>query len=262
MIDLIHRYEAGGTLTQTSETFTAKPFKHLVLWPTLRSTNQDSLLYNSNAEVVAPGVRVSPTTSCGSGTPACKLNINDSDHSYFSVWTDSSLHQTNYIWQNFTNGNHVIFMDPYTVFNSGGGRNNCASPVLGICPSPLTTPGSYLQLIRLNMGYAATYGNVKMNLSRDTPLTSLSSTNQILGSNTATRFEFLVYNPVAGSFTVNLSTQNGQTMHVQWLNPTTGAITNSADYTATSSGAQSFTPPGGFTADSVLYLVDINGGPQ
>ena len=55
---------------------------------------------------------IAPTTSCGSGTPACKVNVNDSDHSYFGMWNSSAQVNRNFAWENFTNGNQVAFMDP------------------------------------------------------------------------------------------------------------------------------------------------------
>ena len=42
----------------------------------------DATIYDSDADWVAPSIRVSPASSCGAGKPACKVNINDSDHSY------------------------------------------------------------------------------------------------------------------------------------------------------------------------------------
>src|SRR6266446_4046230 len=59
MISLIHTYEAG------------KPAQHPVGFPYVTGAS-DSLLYNSDADWVAPGARISPTSSCGSGTPACR----------------------------------------------------------------------------------------------------------------------------------------------------------------------------------------------
>ena len=41
----------------------------------------DTSLNNSIADFVNPNAALSPTTSCGTGTPRCKVNINDSDHS-------------------------------------------------------------------------------------------------------------------------------------------------------------------------------------
>jgi hypothetical protein len=42
----------------------------------------DSVIYNSDADWVAPYVEVLPASSCGTGKFTCKVNINDSDHSY------------------------------------------------------------------------------------------------------------------------------------------------------------------------------------
>jgi hypothetical protein len=261
MVDLLHKYEGGGTLTQTGEVFTAKTFQHPVLNATTQDLASDSFLYNSNAESAAPAARFSPTSSCGTGTPLCKVNINDSDHSYFGIWNDTQLTQRSYVWNNATNGAGIVFMDPYVIFNSGGNRNTCASPVLGVCPAPITTAGSYQMGIRLNMGYVNQFLNGKMNLTSTTVQHSLCSTSQCLATNTGSNFEFIVYSPSTSAFTVNLSAQNSKAMKVQWLDPVTGTITNAANYTATSSTSQSFTPPGTLTSDAVLYLVDVNGGP-
>ena len=91
MINLIHIYETG------------KPLQHPVGLPWYN--NGDTVLYNSNADWVAPSARISPTSSCGSGTPQCKVNINDSDHSYYGMWNDSAQTNRNYVWENFGNGN-------------------------------------------------------------------------------------------------------------------------------------------------------------
>ena len=50
----------------------------------------DTVLYNSNADWVSPQVKVSPVLSCGDGMPACKVNINDSDHSYWEMWSEAA----------------------------------------------------------------------------------------------------------------------------------------------------------------------------
>ena len=91
MINLIHTYETG------------KPLQHPVGLPWYN--NGDTVLYNSNADWVAASARISPTSSCGSGTPQCKVNINDSDHSYYGMWNDSAQTNRNYVWENFGNGN-------------------------------------------------------------------------------------------------------------------------------------------------------------
>src|SRR5947207_2921520 len=74
-ISHIRAYESG------------KPHQHSIGYAALIGPgSSDMALYNSNADWVAPSVRISPATSCGSGIPACKVNINDSDHSYWEMW--------------------------------------------------------------------------------------------------------------------------------------------------------------------------------
>src|SRR5437899_2998616 len=237
MISLIHSYEAG------------KPAQHPVGFPFVTGTS-DSLLYNSNADWVAPGAKISPTSSCGSGTPACKVNINDSDHSYFGMWNDSAQVNRNYVWENFTNGNSVMFMDPYVIYWTSGNRNLCPSPSNGVCSGP----DSRWNNLRDNLGYTLTYAN-KMDLAKMTPQPSLSSTGYCLADNVAVGAEYLVYAPNGGSITVNLSATT-RTLNVEWFNPTSGAITTGGTI-AGGSANQSFTPP--FSRDALRYLVDVAG---
>ena len=70
-----------------------------------------------------PQTRISPDTSCGNGKPTCKVNVNDSDHSYFGMWNDTPQENRNYAWQNFMTGNQVLFMDPYALYYPREGRN-------------------------------------------------------------------------------------------------------------------------------------------
>jgi len=236
MITLIRTYEGG------------KPTQHPVGFPSLDvSGSSDSTLYNSNADWVAPKVKVSPTSSCGSGSPACKVNINDSDHSYFGMWNDSAQTNRSYIWENFTNGGQILFMDPYEVYWSNGNRNLCPNPVNGVCNGPDTRWNNF----RDNMGYTLTYAN-KMNLLAMTPQPTLSSTGFCLANAAATGAEYLIYAPMGGTFTTDLSA-TGNTLNVEWFNPATGAKT-SAGTVAGGSSSQSFNPP--FAGDAVLYLVD------
>ena len=239
MITLIHTYEAG------------KPFQHPVGYPTLNvSGASDATLYNSDADWVAPVARISPTSSCGSGTPACKVNINDSDHSYFGMWNDSAQTNRNYVWENFANGNQVIFMDPYLIYWSSGNRNLCQSPTNGVC----TGPDSRWNNMRDNLGYTVNYAN-KMDLLKMTPQGGLSSTGYCLAQTPSVGAEYLVYAPSGGTFTVNLSATT-RALNVEWLNPATGATTAGAAISGGST-AQSFTAP--FSGDAVLYIVDALG---
>jgi len=73
LISLTRSYEAG------------KPRQHPIGYGVLSDNNEATIL-NSDADWIAPAARISPTASCGRGHPACKVNINDSDHSYFGMW--------------------------------------------------------------------------------------------------------------------------------------------------------------------------------
>ena len=239
MISLIRSYEAG------------KPLQHPIGYPTLDvSGSSDATLYNSNADWVAPKARISPTSSCGSGTPSCKVNINDSDHSYFGMWNDSAQTNRNFIWENFTQGDSVMFMDPYVIYWTNGSRNLCSSPVNGVCNAPDTRWNNF----RDNMGYMLSYANSKLDLLKITPQGNLSSTGYCLADNVATGAEYLVYAPSGGSFSVNLSATT-RVLNVEWLDPSTGTISPAG--TVSGGSTLSFTPP--FSGDAVLYLVDSNG---
>jgi hypothetical protein len=212
----------------------------------------DTTLFNSDADWVAGNSKISPTTSCGSGTPHCKVNVNDSDHPYFGMWNESAQDNRNYAWENFTNGNQVVFMDPYVVHYAREGRNLCASPTNGICSAPDTR----LENFRNTLGDILRYSR-KLNLSNVLPRGSLTSTSNCLAQTPSVGAEYLVYAPNGGSFTVNLSAMsNSRTLNVEWFNPSTGVTTTASPIPAGSS-SQSFTPP--FAGDAVLYLVDTAG---
>ena len=82
---------------------------------------------------MAPNSTISPTGPAEAGHPACKVNVNDSDHSYFGTWKDTPQQNRNYVWKNFMTGNQVLFMDPYLVYYPRENRNMCVSPTNGIC---------------------------------------------------------------------------------------------------------------------------------
>ena len=226
-----------------------KPLKHPIGYG-VKSDSEDAALYNSNADWVAPAVRISPISSCGSGTPACKVNINDSDHSYFGqMWKDSDRDNRNFFWKNFAGGNSVVFMDPYTVYYPRENRNLCASPLNGICSGV----DKRWDNVRATMGYIRSYAD-RMNLVAMTPRPSLSSTGVALANTAAVDSELLVYSPYGGGFSVNLS-HTTRTLSVEWLNPATGVKT-AAGTVRGGSASQAFNPP--FSGDAVLYLVDAS----
>ncbi|HEX2782817.1 MAG TPA: LamG-like jellyroll fold domain-containing protein [Ilumatobacteraceae bacterium] len=237
-IDHIRAYEAS------------KPFQHPVGYGNM--TNEvDSKMINSNADWIAPGTRVSTSANCGSGTPACKVIINDSDHSYFGMWNDTAQQNRNYVWDNFTNGSSVLFMDPYEVYYPRETRNLCVGPVNGIC----SAPDSRWDNMRNNLGYTRLYAD-RMNLLAMTPQGSRSSTHNVLANTDPTASEYLVYSDGGGAFTVNLSNTT-RSLGVEWLNPATGVKTTAPSITGGAS-AQSFTPP--FSGDAVLYVYDSSLG--
>lgn len=212
----------------------------------------DSIVYNSDADWVAPSVVVSPASSCGTGKPACKVNVNDSDHSYFGMWKETPQQNRNYAWENFTTGNQVLFMDPYLVYYPRENRNLCTSPTKGIC----TAPDKRWDNFRDNLGYILRYSR-KLNLFNVTPRDSLCSTGFCLAQTPSAGAEYLVYAPSGGTFTVDLSAMSSsRTLAVEWFNPSNGATLIGNPISAGSS-SQSFTPP--FSGDAVLYLVDAAG---
>ncbi|MCU1272808.1 MAG: hypothetical protein JWO48_239, partial [Bryobacterales bacterium] len=228
-----------------------KPHQHPIGYGALIGS-PDVPLYNSDADWVAPEIRISPVKSCGSGHPACKVNINDSDHSYWEMWKDTSQVNRNYAWENFINGNQVLFMDPYLVHYPRESRNLCVSPTNAICSGPDTRWDNF----RDNLGYILRYSR-KLNLTNVTPRSSLCSTKYCLAQIPSIGAEYLVYAPSGGSFTVNLSAMSGsRKLSVEWFNPSTGVATTEDPIPAGSS-SQSFTPP--FSGDAVLYMVDTAG---
>ena len=231
LIAMTRSYEAG------------KPLQHPIGYGVLEDM-KDSTILNSDADWIAPGARISPTSSTGSGHPHRKVNINDSDHSYFGMWNDSPQTNRNYFWINFTNGNQTLFMDPYVVYYPREKRNLCPSPRNGIGSGP----DKRWENVRATMGYIRDYAN-HMNLAGMTPQGKLSSTGHVLANIGAAHPEFLIYAPSGGKLTVDLTGSSGQ-FAVEWMNTATGDMTRGTDV---SGGATAtFSPP--FSGDAVLYL--------
>jgi hypothetical protein len=228
-----------------------KPYQHPIGFAALIGA-PDTILYNSDADWVAPQVRFSPTTSCGSGKPSCKVNVNDSDHSYFGMWNDTPQVNRNYAWENFMNSNQVLFMDPYVVYYPRENRNLCVAPRHGICRAPDARWDNF----RDNLGYILRYSR-KLNLSAVRTRSRLCSTGYCLAQTPSAGAEYLIYTPSGGPFTVDLSAMPAsRSVAVEWFNPSTGA-TSAGKAVPSGSSAQPFTPP--FRGDAVLYLVDTAG---
>jgi hypothetical protein len=228
-----------------------KPHHHPIGYAALIGST-DATLYNSDADWVAPAVRISPAESCGSGHSRCKVSVNDSDHSYWEMWKDTPQVNRNYEWENFMHGNQVLFMDPYVAYYPRESRNMCVSPTNAICSGPDKRYDNF----RDNLGYILKYSR-KLNLAKVTPSSALTSTGYCLAQTPTVGAEYLVYDPSGGAFTVNLSAMAGsRKLSVEWFNPSTGVAT-AGDAIPAGSPSQSFTPP--FSGDAVLYLVDAAG---
>jgi Putative collagen-binding domain of a collagenase len=228
-----------------------QPFQHPIGYAALDS-GRDSILYNSDADWVAPAAWVSPTRSCGTGSPSCKVNVNDSDHTYFGMWNDTPRKNRNYAWENFTRGNQVLFMDPYLVYYPRQGRNLCVSPVDGIGSGP----DRRWENFRNNLGYLLNYSR-KLNLANVTPNSALCSTGYCLAQTPPAGAEYLAYAPSGGSFTVDISAMPpSRRLAVEWFNPATG-MTLSRSPIPAGAASREFTPP--FNGDAVLYLADTAG---
>jgi hypothetical protein len=216
-----------------------KPFQHPIGYG-VQGDNKDSVIVNSDADWIAPASRISPTRTIGTGNPARKININDSDHSYWEIWNDPPQKNRNYFWINFTQGNQTIFMDPYLVDYPRQDRNHPLAPQhrIGSAPDPRW------EMVINTMGYIRGYAE-KMNLLAMFPMSDLSSTGHVLAS----KKELLIYSASEGEFTVDLSGMK-QDFSVEWMNPATGEISHQERI----KGGQiiRFNPP--FRGDAVLYL--------
>jgi Putative collagen-binding domain of a collagenase len=240
LISLVRAYEKS------------KRYEHPIGYGSLGGHPQDAVLYNSDADWVAPWAWVSPSKSAGTGSPTVKVNINDSDHSYFGMWNDTPQKNRNYIWENFANGNQVVFMDPYLVYYPRQRRNLCLDPVNGIG----SKPDPRYENFRDNLGHLVRYSR-KLNLANVTARSLLSSTKFCLAQTPGTGAEYLVYVPNGGPFTLDLSAMpDSRMLSVEWFNPATGTTLPRGAIPA-GSRSQSFTPP--FSGDAVLYVVDTAG---
>jgi hypothetical protein len=213
----------------------------------------DQAIYDTNATWVAPATALSPTSTCGTGTPACKVNVNDSDHSYFGMWNDTAQQNRQYAWENFARGNNLLFMDPYVVYYPRENRNLCTSPQNQIC----TGPDHRWDNFRDNLGYILSYSR-KLDLTKVLPSTSVCSTGYCLVQTPAVGSEFLVYAPNGGPVTIDLSRSSGRTMNYEWFDPSTGQVVSRGSVPG-GNGSQSFSTPATIRGDSVLYIVDAAG---
>jgi len=223
VIDYVKQYEA------------TKPKQHPVGMTFQWKGGSDLALYKSPADWISPGSHLPPSDGA-------KVIINDTDHSYSypDLKRAGVAGQRAWVWENFASGNNVAFMDPYLVVwpgrNSPEGKT--ADPYVGV------KPDGYWDVLRNAMGSTLTYAN-RMNLAAMTPQPSLSTTGYCLAN---PGVEYLVYQPSAGPFTLNLV---AGTYQYEWLDPSTNRISTAGELSVPD-GNRSFSPE--FSGDAVLYL--------
>jgi hypothetical protein len=225
MIQFIKTYEAG------------KPLQHPVGMTAQYPQGSNTALFASGADWISPnqtdGYQADPPAADGR-----KVIVNDTDHSFFylSLQKVGLAAQRAWVWKNLTRANQVLFMDPY--LDPTPWYKNDRNHPSGNTPDP------YWDTLRVAMGDARLYAD-RMNLAAMTPQNALSSTNYCLAS---PGHEYLVYQPAAGGFTVDL--QAG-VYNYEWFNPAVHAVESTGSFTA-ATGSRSFMSP--FNGEAVLYL--------
>lgn len=220
-----------------------KPHQHPIGYAATVGFN-DLTLLESDADWIAPVSRISPVRSHGTGHPADKVNVNDSDHSYWEIWNDSPQTNRNYFWINFTNGNQTLFMDPYVIYYPRQGRNLTPFPVHGV--SSKSDPR--WENVRDTMGYIRTYAE-RMDLGKAAPHSEMVSTGHALANLAPGKTEILAYAPSGGFLDIDLTHVSGR-LSVEWFNPGTGARTNGPDVDG--GATRTFAPS--FGGDYALFL--------
>lgn len=246
VIDRIHAREAG------------KPKQHPVgitafSFPSGGEAN-NQFLYASNAEWVSISGNVNYTTNIPDAPPT-KVEILDTDH----VWgLDPPGHDSPWVWKSLTRGHNPIYMDPYTY--ASGPPDASAKTVMGRVRNlakrirnKLTGTRSSTAAsghppdvsLRAAMGYARRLAD-RIDLNHMVPNDALASTGYVLAN---PNIEYLVYQPVNATFTVNLP---ADTFRYEWICPNTGATPSTGSFSSTA-GARTFTLPGGCDS-ALLYL--------
>ena len=222
MIDLIHEYEKN------------KPKQHpvgmTVPWP----DGDNSQLLSSPAEWISPNSPYGVSLDYPPIADGRKVVVTDTDH-LVGIGGNRA-----WAWKGFTQGENLLFMDSYDTFLPGGGRHDVNDP-------------DDVNL-RQNLGYIRVYAD-RMNLLAMKPRGDLSSSGYALANPVTDGAEYLVYQPEAGSVTVDLRDASGE-LSIEWLNPNTGATYSGG--TTMGGDRRSLSPP--FTGDSVLYLSSADGG--
>ena len=204
------------------------PVGMTVPWPSAG----DESLYTSPADWISPAAKVPKNDGR-------KVILNDTDHSYFwiALRADGIAAQRAWVWENFTEGNQCLFMDPYLDSNHDPGRNRPTGD----------TPDPYWDPLREALGQTAHFAQ-RMDLRAARPHQELASSSFCLAWPGQ---QYLVYLPKGGEVTLDLTGASGS-LNVQWMRPEDG--TERPIEHCTGGGRAKLKAP--FTAgeDAVLYV--------
>jgi hypothetical protein len=217
MIRFIKSYEAGK-LKQHPVGMTAA-------WP-----GTDDILFQSPADWVSPAAKV----PLGDGR---KVILNDTDHSYFWIGLrqDGPAAQRAWVWENFTQGNQCLFMDPYLDPSHDPGRNN---------PSD-GKPDVYWDGLRETMGQSRRYAE-RMDLSAAVPHPELASSKFCLANPGK---EYLVFVPNGVEVILDLSAASSP-LSAEWMRTSDGTISPAAPV----KGGSKCNLKAPFDGEAVLFL--------
>ena len=183
-----------------------------------RSAISDSIVYNSDADWVAPATLFRRPRPAARESPLAKSTSMTAIIPTLGCGTRRRNRIATTPGKTFTTGNQVLFMDPYLVYYPRENRNLCASPTQSIC----TGAGHAIrQLQGQSRIHFEIFPQVESCQCRSARLAQfdrlLPCPNAISGA------EYLVYAPSGGSFTVDLSAMSSpRTLAVEWFNPSTG----------------------------------------
>lgn len=216
MINFIKDYEAY------------KPKKHPAGMTFRHPSGTNTELFASPADWISPSNFQSDYTYRDNPIPTdgSKVILLDTDH-LWGIGGDRI-----WVWKSFARGYNTLFMDNP---NDSNLINN-----------------TDFKGARKAMGHTLTYAN-KMNLKAMIPSSNSSncSTTYCLRN---PGWEYLVYQPLSGSFTVNLAAGD---YNYEWFNPATGLVAGTGTVTA-SGGSKSFSLPTVISGDAILYLKIID----
>lgn len=217
------------------------------VWMTHLVQAQNPALFASPAEVVSPGVESVGEDYCVDPPilDGRKVIIADTDH-LGGIWGTSQ-----WVWKSFMRGHNPIFMDNYCMpdertHTDQTGGEGVVSQLFGRWQYAL--PDNWREPVRMAMAQTLAFAK-EMDMNRTFPSRTISSSRYCLAN--AGR-EYLIYQPEAGQFQVDLTGARGP-FAVSWFNPNTGETIPGVSF----SGGKpiDFTPP--YLGEIVLHLKKV-----